>query len=219
MEVFREMYIRGDSNQLGTLMDAIGDSLPQGWHRRSGRENDIQAHMVGAKRVYCFVHDQEDDLPPSTILLAEREPGVLTASNIHPHKKRQLTHEEYNAILQEFCDRMVRPCAEKIGVRIELTASHADLSDWLSDTAAEKLRTFSTLANRRAGFLLPVDYERWLEFLVTANRERSKLDASTLRRWLVEIQGWSPEIAEQLAGEYAFGGELLTFSESRRAGV
>jgi hypothetical protein len=41
----------------------------------------------------------------------------------------------------------------------------------------------------------------------------------TLRRWLIENEGWSPEIADQLAGEYAFGGELLTFSESNRGGL
>jgi hypothetical protein len=73
------------------------------------------------------------------------------------------------------------------------------------------------MANKHAGFLLTRDQERWLDFIVTTHRAGSRLDASTLRRWLIENEGWSPEIAGQLAGEYAFGGELLTFSESHSA--
>jgi hypothetical protein len=67
--------------------------------------------------------------------------------------------------------------------------------------------------------LLPQDKERWLAFIAAAHQEKSQLNASTLRRWLVEVEGWSPEIAEQLAGEYSFGADLLKFTESRAVGA
>jgi hypothetical protein len=218
MEVFQEMYVRGKSADIAALMNAVESSLPQGWRRDRASEDDVQTYMRGVKSLYCFVHDRDDDLPSSTIYFAENGEGVLTASNIHPHKKHQLTHDEYNSILQAFYQQMVKPCAEQMDVRVELTSSHADLSDWLPDKAAAKLRAFSSSANKGAGFLLTEDHERWYDFIVTAHGEKSRLDASTLRRWLIEIEGWGPEIADQLAGEYAFGGELLTFTDSRRGG-
>jgi hypothetical protein len=218
MQVFREMYVRGKSADIAELMNAVEKSLPDSWRRDRTSEDDIQTYMHGAKSLYCFVHDRDDDLPSATIYLAEKSDGVLVASNIHPHKKRQLTHDEYNSILEAFYNQVVKRCAEKMEVPVELTSNQADPSDWLLDETAAKLRAFSASGNKGAGFLLTEDHERWFDFIVTAHAEKSQLDASALRRWLIEIEGWAPEIADQLAGEYAFGGELLTFTGSRRGG-
>jgi hypothetical protein len=217
MEIFQEMNIRGDSARIAPLMDEVENGLPSDWQRDRPSESSTQAFMIGAKSVYCFVHNLDDRLPSATLYLAEKSPGVLAAINIHPHKKRQLTHEEYNSILQAFYD-MIEPCARRMGVDVELTASQTDLSGSLSNKAAMKLRDFSKLANKDAGFLLTDDHDRWLGFIMTAHDEKSELDAPTLKRWLVEIEGWAPEIAEQLAGEYAFGGQLLNFTNSHREG-
>jgi hypothetical protein len=54
-------------------------------------------------------------------------------------------------------------------------------------------------------------------FVLAAHRERSSLHASTLRRWLIEIEGWAPDVAEQLAIDYEYGRELLVFAEGRRS--
>jgi hypothetical protein len=111
---------------------------------------------------------------------------------------------------------VVRPRAEERGVEVELTSSQADLGNWLSEKSAEKLRMFSTLSNKDIGCLHRLDQKRWIDFIVTAHDDGSQLHASTLRRWLIEIEGWSPEIADQLVSEYELGGEVLSLSDSRR---
>jgi hypothetical protein len=219
MEVFRDMLIRGETGQIAALMDEVEASLPKGWLRDRAIEGKLRTLAMRTKPTYSFAHDRDDRFPAATIYITEKEPELFFVSNIVPIKKHQLSYGESNALLEEFYERILRPCAEKMGVRAELTECQADLSDWLSDESAVKLRTFSMTANKRAGFLLRRDQERWLDFIVTTHREGRRLDASTLRRWLIENEGWSPEIAEQLAGEYAFGGELLAFSESNGAGA
>ena len=212
MEVFRDMIIQGDnSEQLAKLMDEVERSLPPGW-RRDKSAIRLSSYFFGWDIVYGFEHAQEDSLPSASIYLAEKEVGRLNVSNIHPHTKRQLSYDEYNSILECFCN-IVRPCAEKLGMGVELTPCHADLSDWLSHTTVEKLKSFSKEASRYTGAARPLDRERWLDFIVTAHREGSQLDATMLRRWLIEIGDWDPEIADRLAGEYAFGGRLLSFTE------
>jgi len=79
------------------------------------------------------------------------------------------------------------------------------------------LRTFSAKANKGPGSANTRDRERWNAFVVAAFRDGSTLDAYTLRRWLAEIEGWAPELADQLAGEYAYGCELLNFAKDRRS--
>jgi hypothetical protein len=219
MEVFRDLFLRGESEQLAKLMDEVEKSLPPGWVRDRTIEGQLRALAETAKPTYSFVHERDNRFPAATIYLREEEPGILVAANVVPLKKHRLSYGETNSLLEEFGERIVGPSAEKMGVQIELTACQADLSDWLSDTVAEKLRTFSMTASRNSGSALPLDKERRFDFIMTAHGEESRLDARTLRRWLIENEGWSPEIADQLAGEYAFGGELLTFSQNRRAGA
>ncbi len=73
--------------------------------------------------------------------------------------------------------------------------------------------------NKSTGSSHPLDHQRWMDFILTAHLEGSRLDATSLRRWLIEIEGWSPEVADQLAGQYEFGGRLLNFSDSHRMGA
>jgi hypothetical protein len=99
---------------------------------------------------------------------------------------------------------------------IVLTEVQVGLDDWMSPATAEKLRTFSTCANKSTGAAHPSDRERWNAFVLSAYQDGSRMDASALRRWLVEAEGWPAEVADQLALEYAFGRELLTFAEEHR---
>jgi hypothetical protein len=213
MEILRDLIIRGESEQLAALMDDVEKSLPPGWVRDRLIEGELRALSATAKPTYSFVHNRDDRFPAATIFFREQEPGLLTAANIAPLKRHRLSHRQYNTILEEFCERAIRPCAEKRGVPIELTTNQGDMSDWLSDAAAEKLRTFSTLSIQDIGCIRPEDRERWIDFIVTAHRYGSRLAPSTLRRWLVEIEGWSPGLADQLTAEYVFGGDILSFSE------
>jgi hypothetical protein len=219
MEVFRDLFLRGEREQLAGLMDDVEKSLPSGWERDRTIEEKLRTLASRTEPTYAFAHNRDDRLPAATIYITEKEPGVFFVGNIVPLRKHQLSHGESNRLLEEFCERILRPLAEPRGVQVELTSCHADLGDWLSDTAAEKLRNFSMTASRNSGSVRPADQERWFDFIVTAKSEGSRLDSRTLRRWLIENEGWSPEIADRLAGEYAFGEELLTFSDSRRGGA
>ena len=97
-----------------------------------------------------------------------------------------------------------------------LTEAQADLDHWMAPATAEKLRLFSTCANKATGSAHPRDRERWNDFVLSAHRDGSRMDASTLQRWLIEAEGWPPEVAEQLALEYEYGRELLAFADGHR---
>jgi hypothetical protein len=82
--------------------------------------------------------------------------------------------------------------------------------------AAEKFRYFSSCANKGTGASHPQDRERWNDLVLATHQERSTLDASTLRRWLVEVEEWPPEVADPLAIEYEYGRELLAYADGHR---
>ena len=111
----------------------------------------------------------------------------------------------------------MRSAAERNGVHAEITTGEKDIEDWLSPTAARLLRNFSDEANKSTGSAHPSDRDNWYAFLASAHSENTELDASTLARWLQEVEGWDEEQADKLAVEYEFGRGLLEFAAMQLA--
>lgn len=214
MEVFRELLIRGTPAQLASTLSAIESSLADGWSRCAVPR--IAGVSMLTMPSHGFACARAGRRPAATLFIAEKSPELLYVSNIVPQDERQLGYGDYNRILEEFCQRFVRPSAERTGVAVELTDAQAELEHWLSPAAAEKLRNFSAQANRSTGSAHPIDHERWMDFLVAAHRESSNLDGVSLRRWLIETEGWPTEVAVQLVSEYEIGRDVLAYSELRR---
>jgi hypothetical protein len=223
MEILRELSVwADDAEQLDELseeddfMEEVGCDPGTGWMRGNASKviPDSHGNLPGR---YRFHTGGGEGFPACDLILVRRRPRSLCVMNIIPHTLGGFTSGEYNAALEDFAEKVIRPFAEKRGWRIELTSGQFDLNRWMSEATAKKLLDFSRSANRGVGGAAPVDSERWLDFVVTAHREGSRLPAAMLRRWLVEDEGWYFEVADRLAGEYEFGGEVLTYSERQTA--
>ena len=216
MEVFRDLYIRAGADRMADLVEHIKRSLPPNWTRDREAEETIRSPAFAARPTYCFTRAGEDGSPAETLILVQKDPETFYVSNIIPRTKHRLSYVEYNSVLEEFYERALRPSAERFGAESKLTGAQVGLDHLLMPATAEKLRTFSACANKGTGSAHPADRERWNDFVLSAHQDGGQMDASTLKRWLVEAEGWPPEVADQLAIEYEYGRELLAFAEERR---
>jgi hypothetical protein len=215
MNVFRDLYISADAATMEAAVAEMEHSIPTGWARDKVAEARTLAFSSITKRInYCFACKQEKRRPAAMVILAQKDPGTFYISNIIPIERHQLQHVEYNSVLEDFYERVFRPVAEKSNLRHKVTGGEAGLDSWMDEQTAELLRTFSTCANKGTGASHPNDRERWNAFIHAAHKTGSKLDPSTLARWLVEEEDWPPEIAEQLAFEYESGRRLLAYASS-----
>ena len=57
MEVFRDLFLRGESEQLAALMDDVEKSLSSGWVRDRTTEGILRATSLWTKPVYSFFHE------------------------------------------------------------------------------------------------------------------------------------------------------------------
>lgn len=222
MQVYRDLSIRGEPEKLDAVVDDICRSLTDGWIRDTDAEGYLPALPSGARRVYCFVSPKRPRRSPATVMLLQQDPRTLTLANIVPHQAHALSRGEYNSIAEDFFRRYAEPAAIRHGARAEMTEPVADLDRWLTPEAAEKLRIFCSLANRRTGSSHPLDRARWYDFLVAAHEaevDESGFSASTLARWLAEEAGWDEAMAEKLAAEYEFARGLLAFAHEQKVGA
>jgi hypothetical protein len=219
MKIFRELFIRGEPARLDAVADDIGRSLTEGWTRDAEAEAHMRSTAVsGRRKVYCFACPKRPRLPAATVFLLNKDPGTFYVANIVPHEKHELSHEEYNAIVEDFFRRIAEPAAGRNGAQAEMTEPQADLERWLPQEAADKLRLFCSIANKRTGSSHPMDRERWYDFIVAAHEADADFSASTLARWLAEAGGWDDELAKRLAIEYEFARGLLAFANGERVG-
>src|SRR5579859_5894819 len=151
MEVFRDLCISGTTEQLAALVAEMEQSLPSGWTRDRVAEGKAPAGTISQGPIYCFSCQAEGRRPGALVVLLQKDPGAFCIANILPASKHQLTHAEYNSILEEFCERLLRPMAERTGVSVVLSEADVGLDHWLSTVTAEKLRTFSHGANKGTG--------------------------------------------------------------------
>lgn len=132
--------------------------------------------------------------------------------NVVPLESGQLSHLEYNDILTEFYDELVKPIADDAGIETKISSGHVEAADMLGEDAARCLRQFSTGANKSTGSSHPCDRERWLAFIYQACSLDESVDIGLLERLLLE-QGWDERRANDLVIEFEFGRDLIKYMD------
>lgn len=207
MEVFQDLHLRGRSSS-GLIRSSILAQVREPWHHALKQEEDIRTHADNDEDVIVLVRASSDGIDESSLVLWEEHDGYKV-SNIVPRNVRELGIAKYNAILRDFVTRVAESAAQAGSFEIKLTAPNQVLEDWLDGEPATALQRFSRLANKSTGAAHPRDRERWYAFLIAAHCALKRLDSDQLARWLVEVEGWSAEKAEELAIDYEFALGLL----------
>ena len=215
MDVFRDLYISADAETMAAAVGEMEKVMPAGWARDKAAEARTQGFPSITKRAtYCFTCKKEKHRPAAMLILAQKDLGTFYISNIIPIERHQLEHSEYNSVLEEFYELVFKPFAEKSKLAHTVTGPEAELERWMDERTATLLREFCANANQGTGASHPLDRERWKAFILSAHQTGSILDPSTLARWLVETEDWSPENALRLALEFESGLGLLAYASS-----
>lgn len=213
IEVFQDLHLRGGS--AASIRDCILSQVREPWHHDPERENDMKGFAAGDEDVIVLVRASFDDVDESGLVLWQEEDGYRV-SNIVPRNVGELGIMKYNVILRDFVSSVAEPAARIGGFEVDLTSPSQTLDDWLSTDSAAALRRFSRLANKSTGAAHPLDRERWFEFLITVHGTSKRLDTEQLARWLIEVEGWPADRAQELAIDYEFAlGLLEQYDHSR----
>lgn len=216
METFRELAIAFRDLPASTIIVELTSAAVPPWSRDQGAEERMRSVTLPTKAIHCaFARAEGAGVEPGVLWLVLKGDHRLEVNNIVPTKKTELSYREYNAILQDFVERVVQPVKAKLAreVEIAITAAEYRLVEHLPADVYKQLEAFATMANRTTGSGHPSDQRRWLDFLTASHRQRCFVDAGVLARWFQEDMHWPVEASWKLASEYEFARDLLTATE------
>ncbi len=212
MKEYRELTITGTRERLIAMVAEIEKALNDGWKRNQQIEEEgrARAGLRSGHLRFCFKCTPTTIRKGALLVLMSNREDNLGLTNIVPDELGQLTHDEFNCILDEFLQKFARPAAAKTGVSIETSSGVVTIDDWFSAETAQKLRRFLKMSHGSTSH--PEDYKLWKEFLVLAHRENAKVHGDLLRRWLKEDAGCNEYYADKLASEYQSSQEILEYA-------
>jgi len=210
MKVFKDLEIAVPESRRADFISRLEKGLPKGWKR--DREAESRSRSHGEEEFTYIICNASSKRQSALVALAPKNKDTLHVSNIVPRKLSELAHDQYNHILDEFATKCVDPIAKQMNLKVKRSLDQETLESWVCQETAEKFQKFSASANKSTGTAHPLDKERWYDFVNSIVRNKDPLDASTLRRWLVEDDGWPQDIAEEMAIEFEQEVGLLKYN-------
>lgn len=214
MLTFQDLYIKLKNYDIEKFVELLAQQCNEKWQRDLDQEKNMR--LLGEMAI-CFKRLADDPIKSAGLTLFKKENNILYVPNIVPLETSQFSTTEYNLVLKEFVEEILRPTLKDNSITqdqidYELTPEQVFIEDIAGEDVAKELNNFSALANKSTGSYHPCDKERWFNFLVTANKAGKSLYTDLLENTLIE-QGWSADMANKLATEYEFAQSLLNYTK------
>lgn len=211
MQVFRDLNVFIPEAKASEFFERLEKLFDEGWSR--DLESEGRARQLSEPSFRYFRCTTGPRRESAMLAMYKKEKDEWYVSNIVPSEKSQLSHDEYNYILEEFFKKYIKPISTELGFACNISDSSQTLEDWIGENAADKLKSFSRSTNRSTGSSHPMDRERWLAFIYAIYNEGRNLPTDRLLRWLIEEDNWPEEWAHDLVLEYEFALSVLRYQD------
>lgn len=148
---------------------------------------------------------------PEAIILVFISDGNIKVINIVPNGNDVscLTKEQYNHILDNFAENIIRPL---LGSRYEIIITSDDIQmENIIPKSFQSLMRFVNCPGKESPFSHPMDRERWCEFICTLFSNNEYLSSGDLEQWLLEDLHREQKLVCTIIEKYEDATELLEY--------
>ncbi len=187
MREVNDLIIRGDSQEIEKLAGRLGgDPGKPGWRRDPTVEANLRKTSIGRLGVSCFFWQGGEGKPAASLLIYRTGEGELAVSNILPAVRKPLSVEEYNAILADFEQDILRPLVDGLDIEIKVIPPRNDrLEQSISPDAFRELIRFISEADDHKELTID-DHIQWNRFWSQVYSDGSFVDNRDLGDWLMK---------------------------------
>ena len=215
IKVFQDVSFTFPLTNVNDLRQELKKNVHSPWSWDAEGEKELNRGMSENDEVIWFHREPLDEGGSSSFV-------TLFGSNIQDWKipnvvPRDIGDEisifQYNEVLNDFVISALKPSLESLDIKFTMTPRNQSIEYILTDASATALRRFLAIGNPGAGALHPNDEERSCEFICRLHRDNPRVDTSSLKRWLEEVQHRSEQDSNDLVRRIDGGLALLHYRE------
>ncbi|TDY25974.1 hypothetical protein B0G81_6471 [Paraburkholderia sp. BL6665CI2N2] len=216
IRVFQDLSVIAVDKDAPALRDKLIATARKPWfHDPEAESRIVGAKLLPGEGMVAFRRERDLDAEAALVTLWPNGAGGYKVTNIVPREANSLSEQQYNVILRDFAETVVKAAAPDSS--IELSPDHEGPLDWTSQSAANALWEFCASANKATGASHPSDRQSWMHFLVMQHETgHGRLTPSRLAQWLVKADKWPEDVANDLAIEYESAIELLDYYDGHK---
>ena len=215
MKQYRKLYIKVDSEHSAEFVASLDAALKGGWSRAHEAEERAGKSSIDDEFFY-YVCKKRGKREAALVSLYRSDAETVYVSNVVPRDLSELSHEQYNLILQDFHDTVLSRLHPSFPIVFGLGSDELRIEDMMPPPVLRTFKHFSTLANHSTGSAHADDRERWYLFLIALHQNPNRLDGHTFCRWLIEVDHWKPKVAHRLVEEFEFAAGLMNREDDYR---
>lgn len=210
IEVFQEFAIEFPNSGSTGLRDALLSHVHPPWRRAQDVEAELaRSNPTGAAGPIVLERDADGSVRAARLFLFQHVDRYELGNIVPCDNGPSLGAHGYNDLLDDFVAQIALPATRNTAFILQTTKRHQTITDWTSSDAAAALKRFSAAANKATAASHPADAERWRNFLIADYRAGGNWNHSHFERWLVEVEQWPPDEAQELALQRDHALELL----------
>lgn len=207
MKIYKTLSIKNSSTEtLVSFLRTIISKLSTDWKYRADL---IEEYSIKEQReIACFESPAVDGETALIWMVISRD--ELKIVNVVPTTRDSFTVDEYNQILDQFYDDCIANVLNTQVANVAINIEIFDIKQIAGVATFEALQQWETTCNRATGNVASMDSARWMNFVVTAYREKSALSADLLVRWLEEEKNWDDDdLLCKIVGDFVDAISLL----------
>ncbi len=214
MKTYKKLIIYLGNYSLNDFISHLNKRIIPPWQIA----DQIEGDLIDTILYYQYDFQGNENLPQARLFLAQyEEDSILKAINILADEISHLSYDDYNGILTNFYEKLVKPCAAEHKVNIEITRDEITAKDLLTNKNEQLFYQFSKTANRSTGTIHPMDQAKWFNFIISVHQNQEKSpEPDDIENLLIE-DGWPVDTAIKLSSEYHSSLDLLNTYDNQKA--
>ena len=209
IEVFQDLSIASSVVDAQRLRNKLVSLVKPPWFHEP-RSEDCKGVASPAADYIAFRRDAVGKDPTILVLLHRLNDDVqYDLVNIVPTAIQSLGICGYNDALKDFQEQLIDAENAEIPIDVRTTERYQSVTDWMSPEAVDALQSFSTAANRYTVESHPADAARWRKFVIADFHSPRRMNTSLFGRWLIEVERWPDDEAQELSTDREKGLDLL----------
>lgn len=210
MKKFKTLKIHQSQECLTELLNTLRLSKKTSYtYQKKLTEDYAKNIFVDVNKVACFKTKRKSLFESCVWLLVSSDTLIVT--NITSSINHQLGITNYNFILMSFFNDFISPYLDDT-FQVEISGEEISLQEMLNEETFKFLNIWERTCNKETPVSHPIDYQNWMNFVVSAYKHKCELSPDDLSQWLSEDKHWPQMFNKQISeivSLYEYGIDIL----------